>query len=93
MYIELNLLINPVYHIILTMAPHFRKVEKMYMLRIMEEVLPIGSVEWETVTNRHNDKYTTFPHSIDSIEHQYYSLLKAIPPTGDSNIPEEVKLA
>ena len=40
------------------MAPHFRKVEKMYFLRIMEEVLPLGSVEWETVANRHNEKYT-----------------------------------
>ena len=38
------------------MDPHFRKVEKMYFLRMMEEVLPRGPVEWETVANRHNEK-------------------------------------
>ena len=75
------------------MAPHFRKVEKMYFLRTMEEVLPLGSVEWETVANRHNEKYTTYPRSADSTRRQYYSLCKAMPPTGDPNVPEEVALA
>ena len=74
------------------MAPHFNKAEKMYFLRIMQEVLPLGSVEWETVSNRHNEKYTTFPHSVDSIKRQYYSLCKAIPPAGDPNILEEMVL-
>ena len=73
------------------MAPHFNKVEKMYFLRIMQEVLPLGSVEWETVANRHNERYTTFPRSVDSIKRQYYSLCKAIPPTGcDVKIPNGI---
>ena len=75
------------------MAPHFRKVEKMYFLRMMEEVLPLGLVEWETVANRHNEKHATYPRSADSIRRQHYSLCKATPPTGDPNVPEEVVLA
>ena len=75
------------------MAPHFNKAETMYFLRIMQEVLPLGSVEWETVSNRHNKEYTTFSHSVDSIKRKYYSLCKAIPPPGDPSIPEEIVLA
>ena len=48
------------------MAPHFNKAETMYFLRIMQEVLPLGSVEWETVSNT---KYDVVIHSTVSIIH------------------------
>ena len=51
------------------MVPHFNKVEKIYFLHIMNEVLPLGVVEWETVANQYDKKYTAFSHIVDSIKY------------------------
>ena len=49
------------------MAPQFHKVEKMHFLLMIEEALPLVSVEWENIANRHNKKHTTYPYSTNSI--------------------------
>ena len=75
------------------MVPHFNKVEKIYFLHIMNEVLPLGVVEWETVANQYDKKYTAFPHIVDSIKYQFYNLFRAISLISIPNILEKVLLA
>ena len=55
LHVQLKMCIYKSYNI-LTIAPHFWKIEKMYFLCVIEEIMPIGSVEWETIANWHNKK-------------------------------------
>ena len=66
--------------------------EVMTMLELMEKILPIGTEEWEQVETGLRDK---FPPGRDknSITRKYHQLYRRKIPTGDPNMPPEVRLA
>ena len=72
-------------------AGNYSKDEVMYLLSVLEEVLPIGPDEWETVVTKHAIGYPG--RDVDSIRRKFESLHRKQIPTGDPNMPEEVRLA
>ena len=72
-------------------AGNYSKDEVMYLLTIMNDVLPIGQEEWDLVVTRHS---VGFPgRDVDSVRRKYASLHRKSIPTGDPSMPEEVRLA
>ena len=66
----------------------------MYLLSVLEEVLPIGPEEWDEVVNKHAVGCRWIPgRDVDSIRRKFASLHRKQIPTGDPNMPEDVKLA
>ena len=63
----------------------------MDMLWIIKRIKPIGSEEWQAVTDEHNEDFPG--RSKESLMKKYATLYRKKIPTGDPNCPEEVKLA
>ena len=83
-----------VYVIILKYTPWILTslvLKKLHFLNIVNEVLPLGQVEWKTVTSRNNEVCEQFPRVVDTIKLQFTNLCREIPPTGDPNMPREVQ--
>ena len=74
-------------------TPNYTHDEIMYMLENMKEVLPVGGLEWERVVNAHNALYPERGRDKDSLKRKFSDLHRKKPPTGDPNIPEEVREA
>jgi len=69
------------------------KQEKLDLLDIMENVLPIGQVEWEQVEREFNDMHPKRPRLVTDIRRFFNDAHKKKVPTGDPNIPEWVRRA
>ena len=65
--------------------------ELMSLLRIIEDVLPIGPEEWAQCTSRHAETY--HGRDLASLRRKYNNLHRMKVPTGDPSCPDEVKLA
>ena len=69
----------------------YRRDELMHLLQIMETVVPIGPTEWDEVLDQHCE---VFPgRDVDSLRRKYTTLHRKKIPTGDPNMPPEVRLA
>ena len=69
----------------------YRRDELMNLLTVMEAVVPIGPIEWDEVLDQHS---TLFPgRDVDSLRRKYTTLHRKKIPTGDPNMPPEVRLA
>jgi hypothetical protein len=71
----------------------FTKEELKNFLDLMEEVVPIGPQQWDTVANRHLQLYPDHGRDITSLRTKFNRLVSATPPTGDPACPEEVRRA
>lgn len=74
-------------------GPGFTKEELKNFLDLMEEVVPIGPQQWETVADRHLESYPDQGRDTSSLRTKFNRLVSATPPTGDPSCPEEVRRA
>ena len=65
--------------------------ELMSVLHIMEDILPIGPNEWQLVADNHAKNYTR--RDVPSTRRKWQILHCMKIPTGDPEIPEEVRVA
>ena len=63
------------------------------MMQIIEEVLPISQMEWETVARKHAEDFGEQGRTSTSIRKRYQRVLKDVGPKGDPNFPSYVRLA
>ena len=71
--------------------PNCTREECLYFLGVMEEVLPIGSDEWQVVVDQHNA--VNPGRSVTSMRRKYANLHRKQIPTGDPDMPPEVRAA
>ena len=71
---------------------NFSSAELLSMLCSLETVLPMGTEEWKLVTDDHREKWPPGRNTI-SIRRKYMGLHRMTIPTGDPNVPPEVRQA
>ena len=71
----------------------FQKQEIDLFLDLMEEVLPILSMEWEDVEQRHQEKYGTNDRTKETLKRKFQNLYLKRMPTGDPSCPPEGRRA
>ena len=69
----------------------YRQPELLHLFGIMLEILPIGPNEWERVVDIHSEVYPG--RDKESIVRKYTALHRRKIPTGDPNMPPEIRLA
>ena len=62
-------------------------------MQIMEQICPIGQVQWETVKNDYNVFFPERMCNLDNLQRQFNCQVKKKAPTDDPNIPAYVLLA
>ena len=65
--------------------------EKLNMLTIMSEILPIGPEQWSAVSSRHAEKFPG--REVESLRRKFTELHRKSVPSGDPNIPEDIRIA
>ena len=53
---------------------HYGREECIDLMLLIDEILPIGGVEWDMVQRRHVEKYSLKGCSVDSIRRKYQCL-------------------
>lgn len=71
----------------------FTTTEVESLLEVIEEVLPIGQNEWDTVLHQHQSRYPDYDRTRDSIKRKFASLYNSKKPTGDPTCPPTVRRA
>lgn len=64
-----------------------------FLLDTLQEIQPIGGVEWEAVSVRHNDAYPSQARDSQSLRRKFNGLVKVGTPTGDPTCPPHVRRA
>ena len=72
-------------------ASNFTQEEVMHLLRILEDVVPVCKREWESVLDTHSERFPG--RDTASIRRKLQGLHRKKMPTGDPDMPEEVRLA
>ena len=73
---------------------HFTKAEKEILLDCIDEILPIGPIDWDVVTAMFNGRVDeSRERDKASLTRQFGTLWKVNMPTGNPNIPPAVKRA
>ena len=65
----------------------------MSLFEHIEAILPISAPEWEQVEHRHHSRYPDRARTGDQLRKKFNSLAKTAIPTGDPNIPPDVREA
>ena len=60
---------------------------------IVDELLPISGAEWEQVELRHGQAFSDLGRTSDQLRKKFHGLARTSVPTGDPNIPPEVRRA
>jgi hypothetical protein len=63
------------------------------LLDIIEEILPIGPIEWGTVVEQHKVLYEAKLRDLNSIRCKFNQMATKTAPTGDPNIPDYIRHA
>ena len=69
----------------------FTKAETTTLLRTIEQILPINMEGWTEVHDIFNSKHT--PQGVEGLKQKFNKLTNKPVPTGNPNMPEDVKLA
>ena len=69
----------------------FTKAETTTLLKTIEQILPIDVEAWNEVHDVFNSKHT--PHGVEGLNRKFNKLTNKPVPTGNPNMPEDVKLA
>ena len=69
----------------------FTKAETTTLLKAIERILPIDVEGWTKVHDIFNSKHS--PQSVEGLKRKFNKLANKPVPTGNPNIPEDVKLA
>ena len=68
----------------------FTKAETTTLLKAIEQILPIDAEAWNEVHDVFNSKHT--PRGVEGLKHKFNKLANKPVPTGNPNMPEDVKL-
>lgn len=63
------------------------------MVDTVAEVLPISSAGWDRVAELHQEVYVIENRTADSLKRKFNEVCRKPAPTGDPNVPEDVRLA
>ena len=69
----------------------FTKAETTTLLKAIERILPIDAEGWTKVHDIFNSKHS--PQGVEGLKRKFNKLANKPVPTGNLNIPEDVKLA
>ena len=69
----------------------FLKAETTTLLKTIEQILPIDAEAWNEVHDVFNSKHT--PRGVEGVKRKFNKLANKPVPTGNLNMPEDVKLA
>ena len=69
----------------------FMKAETTTLLKAIEDILPINVEAWNEVHDVFNSKHT--PYGVKGLKCKFNKLTNKLVPTGNPNMPEDVKLA
>ena len=69
----------------------FTKAETTTLLKTIERVVPIDAEGWNEVHDAFNSKHT--PRGVECLKRKFNKLANKTAPTGNPNMPEDVKLA
>jgi hypothetical protein len=61
----------------------FKQEEVEYLMDCMEDILPMGKVEWEHLTERYNRCFPSRQRKMVNLRNQYNTYAKMKPPTGN----------
>ena len=68
----------------------FAKTELDYLLDVLEEILPIGPMEWEIVETKHNAIFEEKQRTKETLKRKFQNLYLTRIPTGDPTCPPHV---
>ncbi|KAI0556986.1 hypothetical protein FGB62_361g02 [Gracilaria domingensis] len=71
----------------------FARQEVNCLPDLIEHILSIGPIEWESVGKNHLDVYPACKRNVDSLRRKFASLHRQKVPTGNSHCPPEVQRA
>lgn len=71
----------------------FSDMEMESLLNLIEQVLPIGGVEWDTIEREHATTWPQQSRTKESLRRKFQSLYRQKIPTGDPNCPPNVRRA
>jgi hypothetical protein len=71
----------------------FSMRERLHLLDIIADELPVSSAAWEHVADIHREMYDAENRTADSLKRKFNELTRRPAPTGDPNVPEDVRLA
>jgi len=71
----------------------FTTAELEHLLDIVEEILPIGTSEWERVWERHDVDFQAKERTPESLKRKFQELARKKIPTGDPECPPYVRKA
>ena len=69
----------------------FMKAETTTLLKAIEQILPIDAEAWNEVHDVFNSKHS--PHGVEGLKCKFNKLANKPVPTGNPNMPEDVRLA
>ena len=69
----------------------FMRAETTILLKTIEHILPIDAEAWNEVHDVFNSKHTA--RGVEGLKHKFNKLTNKPVPTGNPNMPEDVKLA
>ena len=69
----------------------FTKAETTTLLKAIEQILPIDAEAWNEVHDVFNSKHS--PHGVEGLKCKFNKLANEPVPTGNPNMPEDVRLA
>ena len=69
----------------------FTKAETTTLLKAIESIVPIDTEGWNEIHNAFNSKHT--PRGVEGLKRKFNKLANKPVPTGNPNMPEDVKLA
>ena len=69
----------------------FKRAETTTLLKTIEQILPIDAEAWNEVHDVFNSKHT--PRGVEGLKCKFNKLANKPVPTGNPNMPEDVKLA
>ena len=69
----------------------FMKAETTTLLKAIQQILPIDAEAWNEVHDVFNSKHS--PHGVKGLKRKFNKLINKPVPTGNPNMPEDVRLA
>ena len=70
---------------------NYTSEEVMHLLQLLEDVVPVSKTDWDNVVTSHSERYPG--RDVISLRRKFQSLHRRRVPTGDPNMPEEIRLA
>ena len=85
--------VEPVQHLVRPRVRRkkFRSTEYIYFIEAMHSIFPIGPTEWKQVLELHSVQFQG--RDTNTLRRKYTTLHRKMKPTGNPNMPDEVRMA